>query len=577
MNGLKFPARVAAAALARRSVSRGGSMRVGYAFRAVSTYGYADAPVEAVKRSNVHKKSAVEVQLEEAITRDDDELSPTGILLALTQGVGTVSGLRDASLNSTVHVFDEARQVVGQGVVLHLQKKRAVVAFVGDASRLSLGMEVELIDNDLTIPVGANLLGRVVDPLGRSMDDAPPLAPSTPRLTCMRSTIPSMLDRGMLKEPWATGIQVIDCLHPLAYGHRFGILGPRGSGKTRLALDILAQQVLRAKHLQDTASMPRIVYVAVGKAPARVTQILQLLTQLDLLPYCTIVAADDRQPLIMQYLAPFAGCRIAESWLNEGVTKNAIVVYDDLSAHTMAVEQLIHMIKLPKAARLSFSGHTNLMERSTQFSEKRGGTSLTSLVLADTPGKEDAASVLQEGLISIVDDHVVLDASLTLRRVYPAIDCLAPGTSVRGPPFQRAALWKCMQHIRATIIEGHTVQENVALAKGFGFDTEPEDQEILDSRELVQEFFVQRPFHRLDEDAVLLGAFVLAHHHVLTRLPQKVSVWDAIHHVQRTLPDDLKARLDVCPRNECWSDALVDDLYSFVVSTIRAKYVRAPK
>ncbi|RHY32257.1 hypothetical protein DYB32_002717 [Aphanomyces invadans] len=91
-------------------------MRVGYAFRAVSTYGYADAPVEAVKRSNVHKKSAVEVQLEEAITRDDDELSPTGILLALTQGVGTVSGLRDASLNSTVHVFDEARQVVRAAV-----------------------------------------------------------------------------------------------------------------------------------------------------------------------------------------------------------------------------------------------------------------------------------------------------------------------------------------------------------------------------------------------------------------------------------------------------------------------------
>ncbi|RQM11669.1 hypothetical protein B5M09_011215 [Aphanomyces astaci] len=138
--------------------------------------------------------------------------------------------------------------------------------------------------------------------------------------------------------------------------------------------------------------MPRFVYVAVGKAPTRVSQILQLLKQLDILPYTTVVAADDRQPLIMQYLAPFAGCRIAESWLQDGVTKNAIVVYDDLSAHTMVVEQLIHMVKLPKAARLSFSGHANLMERSTQFSKKRGGTSLTSLVLADTPGKEDVAS-----------------------------------------------------------------------------------------------------------------------------------------------------------------------------------------
>ncbi|CAK4464394.1 unnamed protein product [Aphanomyces euteiches] len=564
MNGLRLQA--AARLLARRSASKLDKPR--RLFQAFSTYGYADAGSEVpVARSNLNKKSSVEVQLEEAIMRQDDELAPSGVLLALIQGVGTVSGLRDASLNSMVHILDEEGRVVGKGVVLHLQKKRAMVAIVGDASQLALGMDVELVENDLTIPVGDDLIGRVVDPLGKPMDGQAELPETVPRQQCMRAAIPSMMDRGLLKNPWQTGIQVIDCLHPLAYGQRFALLGPRGSGKTRLALDILAQQVLKFKDTPEL--MPRFVYVATGKPPARVAQIVQLMKDLKILPYCTVVAADDRQPLILQYLAPFAGCTLAESWLKNGTTKNAFVVYDDLSAHTMVVEQLIQSIKLPKAARMSFSGHTNLMERSTQFSEKRGGSSLSSIVLADTPGKEDVPSEFQEALISIVDDHVLLDSSLTQRRVYPPIDCLAPGSSVRGPPFQRAALWKCMQHIRATIIEGHTVHENVTLAKGFGFEIEPEDQEVLDARQLVEEFFVQRPFQPVSEDSILLGAFILANHNLLTRLPQKVFIWDVIKQVEAAMPEELKTQLAEHPRNEMWSEALTNQVHAVVSSEIR--------
>ncbi|KAH9067295.1 hypothetical protein Ae201684P_021455 [Aphanomyces euteiches] len=540
MNGLRLQA--AARLLARRSASKLDKPR--RLFQAFSTYGYADAGSEVpVARSNLNKKSSVEVQLEEAIMRQDDELAPSGVLLALIQGVGTVSGLRDASLNSMVHILDEEGRVVGKGVVLHLQKKRAMVAIVGDASQLALGMDVELVENDLTIPVGDDLIGRVVDPLGKPMDGQAELPETVPRQQCMRAAIPSMMDRGLLKNPWQTGIQVIDCLHPLAYGQRFALLGPRGSGKTRLALDILAQQVLKFKDTPEL--MPRFVYVATGKPPARVAQIVQLMKDLKILPYCTVVAADDRQPLILQYLAPFAGCTLAESWLKNGTTKNAFVVYDDLSAHTMVVEQLIQSINFQKSVvALRFRPlclRTHLARKMFQA----------------------------EALISIVDDHVLLDSSLTQRRVYPPIDCLAPGSSVRGPPFQRAALWKCMQHIRATIIEGHTVHENVTLAKGFGFETEPEDQEVLDARQLVEEFFVQRPFQPVSEDSILLGAFILANHNLLTRLPQKVFIWDVIKQVEAAMPEELKTQLAEHPRNEMWSEALTNQVHAVVSSEIR--------
>ncbi|KDO25322.1 hypothetical protein SPRG_09148 [Saprolegnia parasitica CBS 223.65] len=555
-------------AMARRA-TRSPALR---AFSTSSSYGYTQAEEDAllkIARSSLEEKSAVEIQLEEAIMREGDELAESGLLLALTQGVGVVSGLKHASLNSTVHIFDEDGQLVGQGIVLDLAKKRARIAVFGDASQLSLGMHVELADNNLRIPVGDGLLGRVIDPLGKAMDNKGPVDDAV-KHPCMRAAIPTMMERGLLKHPWETGIHVIDCLHPLAFGQRFAVLGPRGSGKTRLAIDMIAQQI--KKHATNLSEMPRFVYVAVGKSPARVNQIVQLLNDLDALQYTTLVAADDRQPLIMQYLAPFAGCTIAESWLRDG--QKAIVLYDDLSAHTMVVESLIQAIKLPKAARTSFSGHANLMERSTQFSAKRGDTSLSTIVLADTPGKEDVASAFQEALLSMVDDHVSLDSGLNLRRVYPPIDCLAPGASVRGPPFQKAALWKCMQHIRATIIDGHVVHGNVTMAKGFGLETEPEDQDVLDSRELVQQFFNQRPFQREDDTAIVVGAFIIANQFIL-RLPNPVPVWDVVRHVMATLEADepsLVQQLRDHPGHEMWSEDLETRLHDVVSTAIQAKF-----
>ncbi|OQR91209.1 H - or Na -translocating F-type, V-type and A-type ATPase (F-ATPase) Superfamily [Thraustotheca clavata] len=541
--------------------------------RKFNTYEYSPAEQESilkVARATLENKSAVEIQLEEAIMRQEDELAESGILLALTQGVGIVSGLRNASLNSTVDIFDEDHQRVGQGIVLHLHKKRATIAVFGDASPLALGMHVELTDNNLKIPVGKALLGRAINSIGQAVDGKGSLAEAD-LYPCMRGSIPTMMERGLLKESWETGISVIDCLHPLAFGQRFAVLGPRGSGKTKLAIDMIAQQV--KKYKENVDEMPLFAYVAVGKSPQRVNQILQLLRDLGALEYTTVIAADDRQPLIMQYLAPFAGCTIAESWIKQGA-KKAVVVYDDLAAHTMVVESLVHAIKLPKAARTSFSGHANLMERCTQFSAKRGGASLSSIVLADTPGKEDVPSAFQESLVSMVDDHVQLDSSLNLRRVYPPVDCLSPGTSVRGPPFQKATLWKCMQHIRATIIDGHVVHENVSLAKGFGLETEPEDQDILDSRELVQQFFNQRPFQLVSDLAITVGAFIIANQYIL-RLSNPVPVWDVINHVMETMQKEelpLYEALQNHPGHEMWPDALELKLHDFVSTTIHANF-----
>ncbi|KAJ0396409.1 hypothetical protein P43SY_001739 [Pythium insidiosum] len=438
------------------------------------------------------------------------ELPVSGVVLDVKNELASVSGLRHATIGSVVHVYSsededaaDAATPLCRGIVLFLEKKAAHVALLADRDeadavrRVRSGMHVQLVDQELRIPISvARLKGRAVDPLGKPVplvyqqpppDDAEPTASDLVSIAWGSKTVPGLLARGPLREPFSTGVLAVDCLKPLAFGHRVAVLGPRNSGKTRLALDAIAHQVAQARATQQEP--PHFVYVCVGKSPARVQQLLQSLEACGALAHTTIVSADERDSLILQYLAPFAGCAVAEYMMRHGPTPRSVVVYDDLAAHTTVVEALVHTLRLPKASQLSLSAHAVLLERSAQL---RGDASLTTFALADAPdASSGVGSELKDRLLALADDAVELESKLARQRVYPPIDVLLPGASIRGPPFQSAALWAAMNRLRHRINEASQRKESIDAAAQLGLELEPEDGEVLEFQELVRQFFAQ--------------------------------------------------------------------------------------
>lgn len=525
-------------------------------------------------------------------------LPVTGAVMDVKNNIASISGLRHATIGSVVEVHDiladEERAITNskpicRGLVLFLEKKVAHVALLGAQSsentrRVQIGMHVTLESEQLTVPGSlARLSGAVIDPLGvpqleftgqQGGDDATDSVPgANARIPVAwgSKTVPGLMQRAPLSQPFETGVLAIDCLKPMAFGHRVGVLGPRNSGKTRLALDVIVHQVERALAEQQTP--PHFVYVCVAKSATRTQQIAQYLQDKGALQYTTIVAADVRDSLVMQYLAPFTGCAVAEFFMDQGESHRSVVVYDDLAAHMMVVENLVQTMKLPRITQLSLSAHAVLMERSAQFSDA-DGKSLTTLVLADAPDSSTGeVSEFKERVTSIVDDCIHLESSLAKQRVYPAVNVLAPGASIRGPPFQSAALWKFMHELRPLINEAARTKENVEVARKLGFEIEPEDAERLEFLELVQQFFTQTPgavtVSQLEKE---LGAFLLTILQ-LPRLPSDLSLWDFVADVAQKLKEqpafaDVYQQLENHPRDKPWSTDLQENVESLLMEAL---------
>lgn len=514
----------------------------------------------------------------------DSKLPLTGVVMDVKNNIASISGLRHATIGSVVAIANDddnkSDTPLCRGVVLFLEKKVAHVALFSERTRadavrlVQTGMRVELESEQLEITASAaKFAGKAVDPLGEpidlvyaddaSSDSAQQPAIGTERISIAwgSKTVPGLMQRAPLKEPLATGILAIDCFHPLAYGHRFGVLGPRNSGKTRLMLDIISHQVQSS--VAAGVAPPHFVYVCVSKPPVRVQQILAFLEQTGALPYTTIVSADDRDSLIKQYLAPFTGCAIAEYFMQHGARKS-VVVYDDLASHTMVVENLVQTMKLPRISQLSLSAHAILMERSAALVDKAlGPKSLTTFALADAPDSSAGeTTAFQQKMLSIVDDAIGLEGQLTLQRVYPPVDVLVPGGSIRGPPFQSATLWKYMTRLRALVNTASQTKANADVAQKLGFEVEPEDLEVLEVQTLVQQFFVQAPLATVPDHERELGLFFLTGVQV-HRLPAGVPVWDVVRDVVQLLRDEspeLLHLLETHARDEAWPQYVEDEL-----------------
>jgi len=304
-----------------------------------------------------------------------------------------------------------------QGLALNLEENNVGVVIMGPDEDIHEGDRVERSGRVADVPAGEDLLGRVVDPLGQPLDGKGPVDPDT--RNALEREVPNVLDRTPVEEPLQTGLKAIDSMIPIGRGQRELIIGDRQTGKTAIGVDTILNQ-------KDTDV--KCFYVAIGQKKSTVAEIVERLRQEGAMEYTTVVNAPASVPAPLQYMAPYAGCSMAEYFRDRG--EHALIVYDDLSKHAVAYRQISLLLRRPPG-REAYPGdvfylHSRLLERAAKFHPDEGGGSLTALPVIETQAG-DVSAYIPTNVISITDGQIYLEPELFYQGVRPAINV---GTSV---------------------------------------------------------------------------------------------------------------------------------------------------
>jgi len=344
-------------------------------------------------------------------------IAERGSILSIGDGIAWVSGLPSAAMDDIL-VFEDG----SRAMIFDLTEDRIGAVLLHETESLTAGMPAHLAGRQLGIPVGDALIGRVIDPLGSSLDDQQDLA--TTSWQALESRPPPIIARDFVNEPLYTGIKIIDTLIPIGKGQRQLLIGDNGLGRSALALDTVISQ-----RGQDV----RCVYVLIGQKRSTVINTIETLREYGALEYTTIVVAEASSLPGLQHLAPYSGCAVAEYWMQQG--HDTLVVYDDLTAHAKTYRELSLLLRRPPGREAYpgdiFSVHARLLERATCLNAANGGGSMTALPIVETQQGE-IASFIPTNLISITDGQVYLDHRLFSAGFRPAIDIARSVSRIGG-------------------------------------------------------------------------------------------------------------------------------------------------
>ncbi len=340
-----------------------------------------------------------------------------GTVGAVGDGIAWIEGLPSAAMEELLQFEDGSL-----AQVFHLTQTRVGAVLLRQTAALTAGTRAALTGRVLQVPAGDALLGRVVDPLGRALDGGED--PEASRHQPLEAPSPPLTERDFVNQPLLTGCKIVDTLLPIGRGQRQLIIGDEGTGRSALALDAVINQ-------RDSGV--RCVYVLVGQKRSAVVSTLELLRQYGAMDYTTVVVGEASALAGLQYLAPFAGCAVAEGWMQQG--HDTLVVYDDLSAHARAYRELSLLLRRPPG-REAYPGdifylHARLLERTTRLAPAAGGGSMTALPIVQTEQGEIAAYI-PTNLISITDGQIYLDADLFASGFQPAIDIARSVSRIGG-------------------------------------------------------------------------------------------------------------------------------------------------
>jgi F-type H+-transporting ATPase subunit alpha len=393
----------------------------------------------------------------------ETDLTEVGTVLSLGDGIARVHGLENCL---ALELLELEHGVVG--LAMNLEEDNVGVALFGEWDKIKEGDPVRRSGKVASVPVGPGLLGRVVDPLGNPLDGLGPIESSETRPVEWKA--PGVIERQPVKEPLQTGIKAIDSMTNVGRGQRELIIGDRSTGKTAIAIDAILNQ-----HDQNV----KCVYVAIGQKASTVAQVVERLRDAGAMEYTIVVNASAAEAAPIKWLAPFAGCAMAEYFLYNG--EHALIIYDDLTKQADAYRQLSLLLRRPPG-REAFPGdvfylHSRLLERACKLSDELGGGSLTALPIIETQAG-DISAYIPTNVISITDGQIFLQADLFFSGVRPAVNV---GTSVSrvGSSAQTKAMKKVAGRLRLDLAQ---YRELEAFAQ-FGSELDQATQSALNRGE----------------------------------------------------------------------------------------------
>jgi F-type H+/Na+-transporting ATPase subunit alpha len=415
----------------------------------------------------------------------DAEVSEIGQVLSVGDGIARIYGLDNVQAGEMVEFANGVK-----GMALNLEADNVGVVIFGEDREIKEGDTVKRTKSIVDVPVGKALLGRVVDPLGNPIDGKGPIETTERRLVDVKA--PGILPRKSVHEPMQTGIKAVDAMIPIGRGQRELVIGDRQTGKTAICVDaILNQKDINAG--SDESKKLYCVYVAIGQKRSTVAQIVKTLEDNGAMEYSIVVAATASEPAPLQFLAPFAGCAMAEYFRDNGM--HALIIYDDLSKQAVAYRQMSLLLRRPPG-REAYPGdvfylHSRLLERAAKLNEDNGSGSMTALPIIETQAN-DVSAYIPTNVISITDGQIFLETDLFFQGIRPAVNV---GLSVSR--VGSSAQIKAMKQV-AGKIKGELAQyRELAAFAQFGSDLDASTQAILNRGDRLTELMKQGQYSPL--------------------------------------------------------------------------------
>lgn len=407
------------------------------------------------------------------------DLNEVGIVMRVSDGVAWVHGLRSAGYSEVLQI--ETGSDIVEAFALNLLEDEIGAVLLGDDTLVKAGQTVRLKGTVLEVPVGPELLGRVVDPLGRPIDGGPAI--KAKKFGLVEREAIGVMGRKSVHEPLMTGIAAIDAMFPIGRGQRELIIGDRQTGKTALAIDTMINQ---AKQKTGVIN----VYVAIGQKLSKIARLVERLKQEGVMEQTIIVATGPSDPASLLYLAPYAATAMGEYFRDNG--QHALMIYDDLTKHAVAYRQMSLLLRRPPG-REAYPGdvfylHSRLLERSAKLSDELGGGSLTALPIIETQ-TGDISAYIPTNVISITDGQIFLETDLFYQGIRPAISAGLSVSRVGGD-----AQTKAVKSVSGNLKLGLSQFRELASFAQFGSDLDAATKHQIDRGQRLTELLKQAQY-----------------------------------------------------------------------------------